>query len=64
MTILGETLQVLGEILLGFAVIRVHWRMFSEHSIDDVVLRAIKREQNIAIVAILLLVAGYVIRII
>lgn len=56
----GITLGTIGKLMLGIAVLRVHLRIFHEHSIDGVVLRAIKREHYITIVGLFLIVLGYV----
>ena len=55
----GLTLGTVGKLILGIAVLRVHIRIFEEHSIDGVVLRAIKREHYVTIVALLLIAIGY-----
>ena len=56
----GITLGTLGKLILGIAVLRVHIRMFEEHSIDGVVLKAIKREHYLTILGLTLIVIGYV----
>lgn len=55
----GITLGMVGKILLGIAVLRVHMGIFREHKIDDVVLKTIKRERTITYIALLLIVIGY-----
>ncbi len=56
----GLTLGTLGKVILGLAVLRVHIRIFEEHRIDGVVLRAIKREHYLTIFALFLIILGYV----
>ncbi len=56
----GITLGTMGKLILGIAVLRVHIRMFEEHSIDGVVLKAIKREHYLTILGLTLIVIGYV----
>jgi hypothetical protein len=56
----GLTLGTLGKLILGIAVLRVHIRIFEEHSIDGVVLRAIKREHYVTIIGLALIVLGYI----
>ncbi len=56
----GITLGTLGKLIVGMAVLRVHIRIFQEHSIDGVVLRAIKREHILTILGLFLIVAGYI----
>lgn len=55
----GITLGTVGKLILGIAVMRVHIRMFQEHSIDGVVLAAIRREHVLTILALCLIVIGY-----
>ena len=57
--LIGLTLGVLGKLLLGIAVLRVHLGILHEHDIDNVVLRSIKREQVITLIGLLLIVVGY-----
>lgn len=61
MEILGMALTALGEILIGYAVVRVHWRVMKEHRIDAAVFSAMKREQKYALVGILFILTGFVI---
>jgi hypothetical protein len=55
----GLTLGTIGKLILGIAVLRVHIRIFEEHSIDGVVLRAIKREHYVTVLGLALIVIGY-----
>lgn len=55
----GLTVGMIGKVLLGYTVISVHWKIVKEHKIDGAVLDEIRRERNIAIFGILLIVAGY-----
>jgi hypothetical protein len=59
----GITLGTIGKLILGIAVLRVHIRIFQEHSIDGVVLRAIKREHIVTVLGLLLIVIGYVLEV-
>lgn len=54
------TASVFGKLLLGLAVVLVHWRVVKEHKIDKKVITEMRRERNIAIVGILLILLGYV----
>jgi len=58
----GLTLDTLGKIMLGITVLMVHWHVLKEHKIDADVLRAMKRERALALLAILLIIAGYVLQ--
>lgn len=46
---MGLILDTLGKILLGTTVLLVHWHVFREHKIDNVVLRSMKRERLLGI---------------
>jgi len=58
--LIGLTIGVLGKLLLGIAVLRVHLGILHEHEIDNVVLRSIKKEQTFTLVGLALIVLGYV----
>lgn len=59
---LGLTIDTLGKILLGITVLMVHWHVLKEHKIDADVLYSMKREQILGILAILLIVLGYILQ--
>jgi hypothetical protein len=59
----GLTLGTIGKLILGIAVLRVHIRIFEEHSIDGVVLKAIKREYYITVLGLVLIALGYVLEV-
>lgn len=60
----GLTLGIIGKVCLGATVMMVHWRIVKEHRIDRVVLREMYRERNIALLGIILMVAGYVLEVV
>jgi len=64
MLITGITLGMIGKVLLGVAVIRVHMHVAHEHKIDRDVVRAIRRERTTSIIAILFIIAGYVLEVV
>ncbi|MBX9906434.1 hypothetical protein K2X96_00880 [Patescibacteria group bacterium] len=53
------TLGTIGKLILGIAVLRVHAYIIKEHRIDDVVLRAMKRERYITVGGVILILIGY-----
>ncbi len=61
--LLGDTLIIMGEILLAYTVIAVHARIQSEHKVDKVVFNEMHREQIIGIICIILLAVGFMIRV-
>lgn len=58
--VLTSTLTVLGEILIGIAVLCVHRRMMREKRIDRKVVTQIQHEQVLVIAGLCLLIAGFV----
>ncbi len=60
---IGFTLEVFGELLLGLSVFLVHGRIMQERKIDKAILQAIKKERNLALFAIVLIVIGYLLQI-
>lgn len=59
----GITLGTIGKLILGIAVLRVHIRIFEEHKIDGVVLRAIKREHIVTIIGLIFIILGYLLEV-
>lgn len=60
---LGLTLGIIGKLILGIAVWRIHAHIIREHKIDGVVLQAMRRERYITLFGIFLLILGYVLEI-
>lgn len=56
----GLTIGTAGKILLGVTVVSVHWKIVKEHKIDKLVLREMRKERNVALVGIALVVTGYI----
>lgn len=57
--VFGFTLSKLGEIMIGYSVLRVHLKVKKEHKIDKAVFREITHEQFIVALGILLVIIGY-----
>lgn len=55
----GLTMGTVGKLVLGYAVLRVHVHILREHRIDNVVLIAIKREQLVTLIGLVLIVVGF-----
>ncbi len=60
---IGLTLDLLGVVLLGITLLRVHWHVSKEHKIDNDVVRAMHLERWLGIVAIILIIIGYIFQI-
>ena len=56
--IIGITIGLIGKVVLGIAVIRVHIHIATERKVDGDVIRAIEREKYVTAAAIVLMVAG------
>lgn len=61
--ILGLTIGMIGKVLLGITVLRVHIWILKEHTIDGAVLRAIKKERLVTYGALALIVLGYLLEV-
>jgi len=59
----GLTIGTIGKLILGFAVLRVHLGILHEHKIDGAVLSSIKREQTITMLALALILAGFILEV-
>lgn len=63
MEFIGQTVQIVGEVMIGITAIMVHRRVWKEHKINPAVYREMQREQIVGILGIMLLIAGYFIQI-
>ena len=63
MELVGQTLQVSGEVLIGFTAVMVHRRFWKEHRIDEIVYREMKREQVLGVLGIASLIIGFLLQI-
>jgi hypothetical protein len=63
MYLLGQTLQVTGEVMIGLTAIMVHRRVWREHKIDPAVYAEMKREQIVGIVGISFLIIGFLLQV-
>ena len=57
----GFTVRVVGEVLIGLAVLNVHRHVVKEHKIDKEVLDAMRVEKWLAICGITFIIVGYLI---
>ena len=60
---IGDTLTVAGDIIIAYMILAVHERVREEHKVDEAVFRAIKREQGIVALGIILVILGYALRV-
>lgn len=59
----GITAGVVGKVLLGITVIRVHSKIVSEHKIDKAVFKEMHKEKILAILGIVFMVVGYILEV-
>lgn len=59
----GLGVGTLGKVILGVAVWRVHEYILKEHKIDNIVLRAIRRERYITAAGVALIIIGYILEV-
>ncbi len=62
--LVGPTLNVAGEILIAYTVLRVHSRVIKEHRIDKAVFSEMRKEQVLGVLGIILIVIGYLLEVI
>ena len=60
---IGFILTTTGEVLLGAMVLIIHWHILKEHRIDADVLRQMKQEQFLGILAIMSIVTGFILQV-
>ncbi len=60
---IGKTLEVLGELCIGYLATRVHSRVVKEHRIDAAVLREMKMEKHVGTVGIALILIGFLLEV-
>lgn len=60
---IGFTLDVIGKIMVAYAAIMVHRRFWKAHKVDELVFKAMKREQIIGIIGIILIIIGFLLQI-
>jgi len=54
------TLDFLGTLLIGLAVLKVHARIRVEHKIDRRVRKIIRKERTITIIGLILILIGFI----
>ena len=60
---IGFTLDIIGKILIAISVFLVHNRVMKEKKIDKIAIKEMKRERNIVIIGIFLIILGYLMQI-
>ena len=55
-------MDVVGKVLVSYAVIKVHHRMLKERQMDDIAYNEIKTEQKMGFISIGLMVGAYLVK--
>ena len=64
MLMLGITLKTIGEVILALTVILVHHQIVTEHRIDKKVLNLMHREQFLAGMGMVFIIAGFIVEVV
>lgn len=59
----GFILDNIGKIMVSYTAIRVHFRFWKEHKIDEQVFSEMRKEQIVGIIGIALIAAGFILQI-
>lgn len=57
--LIGSIIHTFGEIMVGFTAIMVHHRVWKEHKIDERVFQEMRRERQVGIIGLVLIVLGF-----
>jgi len=57
--LIALTLDAIGAAFIGYAALRVHYRVLREHKVDKRVFRTMRREQIIGWTGVGMIVAGF-----
>jgi hypothetical protein len=58
--IIGDTLDLLGTLLIAYAALSVHHRFRHEHKVDDEVFSAMQTEIKLGFVGIGMIIVGFI----
>ncbi len=61
---IGRTLQTTGTLIIGILALRVHRHVQRERRIDGAVARQMELEQRFGWIAVVLVIAGYILEVI
>ena len=60
----GTILESIGSLMVAYTVVKVHYRFWKEHRIDEKVFREMRFEQFVGLFGICLMLAGYLVQLI
>lgn len=61
--LLPVTLDVAGKVMVAYTAIRVHFRFWQEHKVDEAVFREMRKERTIGVIGIALILLGYILHV-
>lgn len=64
LNLVASTLDIIGKVMVAYTALSVHRRVWQEHQIDRAVFAAMKREQVIGVIGIVLMITAYLLDII
>ena len=56
--LIGFILDTLGKLMVSYTTVRVHYRFWKEHQVDEAIFKEMRREQIIGMVGIVLILVG------
>lgn len=59
MELLGHTFDAIGKIIIAYTALRVHFRVWKEHKMDDAVFKEMQKERLMGYIGISLILIGY-----
>lgn len=63
LSLFGFSLVTLGEIMIGYTVIKVHGRISKEQKIDTSVISEMSKEKKVALLGIFFIILGFLMQI-
>ncbi|MBU1118747.1 hypothetical protein KKH43_02625 [Patescibacteria group bacterium] len=63
-TFVALTINIIGEVLIAYVVLRVHHKMLIEHKFDKKVFDEIRREQKLVFLGIALIIISFVLEVV
>jgi rRNA processing protein Gar1 len=59
---IGDTIDVIGKLMIAYTAIMVHYRVRKEHKVDDVVFMEMRKEHAVGILGAVFIIVGYILR--
>lgn len=59
---IGFSIDTIGKVMVAYTAIRVHYRFWKEHAIDEKVFTAMKSEQFVGLIGIVFILIGFLLQ--